>query len=310
MQEFFSTFSFRALWTPELIAVLAGVAFVYYWITVKRRDRFIGAEDVPLRQKVYFVLGLFALYLGWGSPLYIAGHSSMTIHMIQMVFAYFAAVPLFLLSIPKWVLHTFIYKWKKKANWSHTVIMNPVLGLLLFNGLFSVYHIPAVFDALMLNKPLHSVYYIVLLGAAGLMWWHMLAPLPSNHNLSDLRRIIYIFGNGILITPACALIIFAGSAMYETYTNPAVWSNVMAYCLPPGDTLPPGLVDSAGSSFRFLDVHPDQQLAGVLMKIAQEIVYMSTIGYVFKQWLSKESLQDGETTISDIPAHANHLKNR
>ncbi|WP_240374828.1 cytochrome c oxidase assembly factor CtaG [Bacillus piscicola] len=309
MLDIFSTFSFRALWTPELIVVLLVVAFVYYWIIEKRRHTFIGAEAVSFRQKIYFALGLFALYLGWGSPFYIAGHSSMTVHMLQMVCAYFISVPLFILSIPKWVLHTWVHKWKKNAKWTYKLLLNPILGLFLFNGLFSIYHIPVVFDFLMQAKILHSGYYMLLFAAAVLMWWHMLAPLPTGENLSDLRRIIYIFANGILITPACALIIFAGSAMYETFTNPAVWANVMAYCLPPGDKIPPGLVETAGSSFRFLDAHPDQQLGGVLMKISQEIVYLSTIGYVFKQWMAKENPQDGEPTISDIPAHANQFKN-
>ncbi len=310
MNEFFSTFTFRALWTPELIIVLAAVAFVYYWITVKTRHRFIGAEKISIKQKLCFLFGLLALYLGWGSPLYIAGHSIITIHMTQMVLAYFAAVPLLILSIPKWVLHTWVHKWTKKAYVTYRIVMSPVIGLIGFNALFSFYHIPMVFDSIMQAPVLHSLYQIALFGTAWLMWWHMLAPLPSTNQLSDFRRIAYIFGNGILITPACALIIFAGSPLYETYTNPAVWSNVMAYCLPPGAELPAGLMNNAGGGFSFLDPHPDQQLAGVVMKITQEFVYVTTIGYVFKQWLTKEKLQDGELTISDIPAHADHLKNR
>ncbi|SDI01196.1 putative membrane protein [Alteribacillus persepolensis] len=309
MGEFFQTFSFRALWTPELMIVLAVVAYIYYWVTVKQRHRFIGAENIPAKQKWYFVFALLALYLGWGSPLYIAGHSILTLHMTQMVFAYFVAVPLFILSIPVWVLQTWMHKWKKKAYITYRMVMSPVLGLIAFNGLFSIYHIPSVFDYVMQQPVLHSVYQAALFASAWLMWWHMLAPLPSQE-LTDFRRIIYIFGNGILITPACALIIFAGSPLYETYTNPAVWANVMAYCLPPGADLPPQLLNTAGGGFSFLDPHPDQQLAGVTMKIAQEFVYVSTIGFVFKQWLTKEKMQDGELTISDIPAHADQAKQR
>ena len=37
------------------------------------------------------------------------------------------------------------------------------------------------------------------------------------------------------------------------------------------------------------------------MKVAQELTYTSTIGYVFRQWMAKEKLQDGEVTISDVP---------
>ncbi|MDA3129180.1 cytochrome c oxidase assembly factor CtaG [Aliibacillus thermotolerans] len=301
MSEFFSTFSFRALWTPELIIVLLVVIYIYYWVSVKQRHKFIGAEDVPFRQKVYFGLALLALYLGWGSPLYVAGHISMTLHMVQMIFAYFVSVPLFILATPKWVFRTWIHRWEKKSPRTYKVVMFPIFAMLFFNGLFSIYHIPRVFDALMQSPFGHSAYLMVLFVAAFLMWWHMLAPLPTSFQLPELRRIIYIFGNGILITPACALIIFAGNPMYETYMNPAVWQQVMAYCLPPGSSLPPEILAEAGGGFAFLDPQPDQQLGGVIMKVAQELTYTSTIGYVFRQWMAKEKLQDGEVTISDVP---------
>ncbi|MFB5661370.1 cytochrome c oxidase assembly factor CtaG [Alteribacillus sp. HJP-4] len=311
MGDYFSMFSFRALWTPELIVVLFGVTLLYYWLTVKERHRFINAEAVTLKQKFLFGCALLALYGGWGSPLYIAGHSIITLHMTQMVLAYFAAVPLFILSIPKWVLQSFVHRWRRKSAFTYKVLMHPVLGLIMFNALFSFYHVPFVFDTLMQSPVLHSLYQGALFAGAWMMWWHMLAPLPSNNQLSDFRRIIYIFGNGMLITPACALIIFAGSPLYETYTNPAVWSSVMAYCLPPGSQVPPGLLnaDGGGPGISFLSKHDDQQLAGVLMKIAQETVYVSTIGFVFKQWLKKEKQQDGELSISDVSSY-NQLKNQ
>ncbi|WP_026699930.1 cytochrome c oxidase assembly factor CtaG [Salibacterium aidingense] len=309
MQEFFSTFTFRALWTPELITILAVIALLYYWVTSVKKQALDGTEKkVPLRQKIYFVLGLMALYLGWGSPLYVAGHSIITLHMTQMVFSYFAAVPLFILSIPKWVLRQWIRTWKRKALITYRIILNPIIGLIGFNALFSFYHVPVVFDQIMQSPVLHSVYQAALFATAWLMWWHMLSPLPSEYQLPDLRRIVYIFANGILITPACALIIFAGSPLYETYTNPAVWSNVMAYCLPPGAAPPTDMMNSGSGGFSFLDPHSDQQLAGVVMKISQEFVYVTTIGYVFKQWLVKEQPKEGEWTISDIPADADRLK--
>ncbi|MGY4689504.1 cytochrome c oxidase assembly factor CtaG [Salibacterium sp. K-3] len=308
LENFFSTYSFRALWTPELIVVLAAAALLYYWVTVKKRHAFEEAEPFPLRQKLYFALGMTALYLGWGSPLYVAGHSIITLHMTQMVFAYFAAVPLFILGIPKWALRSWIDVWRRKAEWTYRVIMNPIIGLILFNALFSFYHIPVIFDQIMQAPVLHSIYQAALFGTAWLMWWHMLSPLPSEHQLPDLRRIAYIFANGILITPACAMIIFAGSPLYETYTNPAVWSDVMAYCLPPGMSPPTSMMNDGTGGMAFLDAHSDQQLSGVVMKISQEFVYVTTIGYVFKQWLAKEQPKEGEWTISDIPADTDRLK--
>ncbi len=244
--------------------------------------------------------GLLFIYLGWGSPLYVTGHVMMTLHMLQMVFAYFIAVPLLLLGIPqKW--YELIVK-SRFAVKPLRFIWNPITALLLFNGLFSFYHVPFMFDTLMLSPVLHSVYQWALLFAASLMWWFILAPLPSRYQLPELRRIFYIFANGLLITPACALIIFAPSAMYGVYTDPLIWANVMAFCLP-GGAGPEMILSAFGSpqALATFDARTDQQLAGVMMKVFQEIVYGIAIGYVFKQWLKKEKLQDGELTISDIP---------
>ncbi|KMK74763.1 cytochrome c oxidase assembly factor CtaG [Alkalihalobacillus pseudalcaliphilus] len=302
MDSLFTTFTWRALWTPELIVGLLIVAFLYGMLITKWRSRFKGAEPVPFRKKIYFALFMIALYLGWGSPLYIAGHLMITIHMAQMIFAYIISVPLLLLALPKWFLEAIVNKIKQwKVTKPLVFIWNPIMALFLFNGLFSFYHVPFMFDSLMQNPVLHSFYQYGLFFAAFLMWWFMIQPLPNYSYLSDLKRILYIFLNGLLITPACALIIFAPNAMYETYTNPAVWANAMAYCLPAGATIPYDMF-SGPQSFSFLETRMDQQLAGVLMKIMQEIIYGITIAYVFKEWLRKEKQQDGELTISDIPS--------
>ncbi len=231
MTSLFDTFSIRVMWTPELFVGLAFVGLLYMLLVTSWRSRFTNSEPVKTRQKVFFFLGLFALYLGWGSPLYITGHLMISFHMLQMVFAYFIAVPLFLLGIPKWFLHAVINKYRNPFTIRlFKIVWSPIVALFLFNGLFSFYHVPLMFDTLMQSAILHSMYEYALLFASFLMWWFMLTPLPVMTPLSDLKRIGYIFGNGLLITPACALIIFASSAMYSTYTDPLVWANVMAYC--------------------------------------------------------------------------------
>ncbi|WP_100399675.1 cytochrome c oxidase assembly factor CtaG [Bacillus sp. FJAT-44742] len=308
MGEFFSTFSIRALWTPELFIILLGLIVLYYLLIEKWSVHFINSKPVPMKQKVYFGLALAALYLGWGSPLYVAGHMILSLHMAQMLFAYFVAVPLFIASMPKWFLQTVMHRWKKRSPVSYKIIMSPIVGLITFNALFSFYHFPFVFDTLMLSPGWHSVYEIALFAGAWLMWWHMIAPLPDKDQLPELRRIAYIFGNSVLITPACALIIFAGEPLYATYTDSAFWANVMAYCLPAGATVPAGMFNWS-DGFQYLDTLNDQQLAGVTMKIVQEITYGVMMGVIFKQWLTKEKTQDGELTISDLPtANLNQLK--
>ncbi|QDI90954.1 cytochrome c oxidase assembly factor CtaG [Salicibibacter halophilus] len=301
MEDLFDQLTFRALWTPELIVVLAVVAILYVLLTRKWYVRFEGGTKPQLKHDFMFGLALLFLYLGWGSPLYSTGHMTITLHMLQMVCAYFFSVPLMIIALPKWFLSAAYEGFGNYARMARNFMFHPIVGLIMFNALFSFYHIPVVFDFLMLRPGVHSLYEIAMFIAAWMMWWHIIAPLPKEQYLHDFRRILYIFGNGILITPACALIIFSGYPLYDTYTDMQYWASVMAYCLPANASVSSSMFGGMGF-LGSLDAYSDQQLAGILMKVVQEIVYGTAIGITFKQWLQKDSHQDsGEPSISDIP---------
>lgn len=52
------------------------------------------------------------------------------------------------------------------------------------------------------------------------MWWQIINNLKEYNTLSVLEKTIYIFANGMLLLPSCALIIFADSPLYQTYSDP------------------------------------------------------------------------------------------
>jgi putative membrane protein len=88
--------------------------------------------------------------------------------------------------------------------------------------------------------------------------------------MTDLQQMGYIFFNGVLITPACMLIIFTHQTLYPAYVE---GSQMIHFFLPPIE---------------------DQQLGGTLMKIIQEIVYGTALAYVFFKWFRKERKKDDE----------------
>ena len=116
-------------------------------------------------------------------------------------------------------------------------------------------------DYLMKNDVLLFAYHTVLLVTAFIMWFPVFCPLPELNRLNDLKKMAYIFGNGVLLTPACALIIFADSIIYDMYSNVTV-------------------------PFTHLSPLDDQQLGGVIMKILQEIIYGATFSLYFLSMVS------------------------
>lgn len=285
MEQFFSTFTFRTIWTPELILVLGLISAVYFLIITKFRDRFPGGGPVETRRIVYFHLGLLAVYLGFGGPLYVLGHIMLSMHMISMAIVFLLAPPLLLLGIPSWFYEYF--RQIKALRNIFLVVGFPIIGLIAFNAAFSIYHVPGVFDFLMVNEGAHNIYQLGMLALAVLMWWHIIPRITTKYTLSELKRIGYMFMSGVLFTPACALIIFAGTPLYATYTDPAVWSTAIAYCLPPGADIPYGVI-TGEQSLTFLSAENDQQFGGAIMKIIQELAYGVAMGYSFRLWVKRD----------------------
>lgn len=170
-------------------------------------------------------------------------------------------------------------------------MMNPIITLLLFNMLFSIYHVPFVHDYVMTHFSVHRLYYSVLLITSFMMWWQIACPVPEWNRLTDLKRMAYVFANGILLTPACALIIFATTPLYAIYNDPNVWVTAMGYCVT-GD--PSRLLDtfSGPQFFNLMGVVEDQQLGGIVMKLVQEFMYGFILAYIFKQWFKREQTED------------------
>src|SRR5690606_24774687 len=110
-------------------------------------------------------------------------------------------------------------------------LMNPIVTIVLFNMLFSIYHLPLVHDYMMTHFALLRLYYVVLLITSVMMWWQIACPVQEWKPLSDVKRMFYIFANGLLLTPACALIIFAPNPIYAMYSDPNVWVVAMGYCM-------------------------------------------------------------------------------
>src|SRR5699024_12309318 len=96
---------------------------------------------------------------------------------------------------------------------------------------------------------------------------------PKENHMGGLFKMLYIFGIGILLTPACALIIFASEPMFNTYTDGDAWLSAMELCVPSGtlDSLVGQGMISGPEYFTDSDPIHDQQAAGIIMKVKQEI---------------------------------------
>ncbi|MBA4494465.1 cytochrome c oxidase assembly protein [Paenactinomyces guangxiensis] len=265
VQEFFQLFLFAANWDFKLNLLFLLGAVLYLLFTGPWKRLFPGSEPVPGLTKVYFLLGWIIYYFAMGSPLNLLAHELFSMHMLQMSLLYFAMPPLLILGLPAYMLRPLL-----KVHWLRVIgkfFTRPLITLFFFNGLISFYHVPVIFDSIMGSYLLHIVSHALLLFAAACMWWPVVGPVPELDRVKPLHKLALIFGNGVLLTPACAIITFTDIVLFDTYAKMSTLVPVMS------------------------PIH-DQQLGGVIMKIMQEIVYITAIGCVFLQWIRIQRARD------------------
>ncbi|CRK80617.1 cytochrome c oxidase assembly factor CtaG [Neobacillus massiliamazoniensis] len=273
-------FGFEALWSPYFLLILIGLTAGYFVLTTKYRSLFPDSEPLTKKQIFLFILSMVLIYIIKGSPIDLMAHLMFYVHMIQMASLVLIVPPIFIVAVPTWV-------WRKIFYFGF--FTKPLIALILFNGLFSLYHVPMIFDHVMQNTWLHAGFSILLFILAIFMWWPLVNLLPEQQTLNGLKKVGYIFADGILLTPACALIIFASDPMYATYSDPNAWGQAMSLCV--GSSTFSSLKLSGPELFSSMSLIHDQQLGGVLMKIIQELIYGIMLGKVFFEWYRKDQAE-------------------
>src|SRR5690625_4059089 len=165
-------FGFRALWSPYFATYLFTLCLIYFLVTGPFKEKFGGTENPTIKNQVYFYLGIIILYIVKGSPIDLLAHIMLSAHMIQLAI-YFLVFPIFIIKgIPVWI-------WRKLFNapiLKHIlkVFSHPIISLVLFNLLFSLYHMPIVFDFSKSSRITHGSISVVILFTAFMLWWNVL----------------------------------------------------------------------------------------------------------------------------------------
>jgi len=280
-------FGFEALWSPYFLGTLILLTAAFFLLTTKYRFLFEGNEPLTTQQGIVFILSMAILYVIKGSPLDLMANLMFYVHMIQMAVLVLVVPPLFIMSVPAWL-------WRKilclpVIRFLFKLFTKPLIALIVFNVIFSFYHVPMIFDQVMQNIWLHGGYSILLFVSAVFMWWPLMNQLSDYQTLNGLKKLAYIFGAGILLTPACALIIFSDTPLYAVYSDPHVWGKMMSLCV--GTQNFNNLHLSGPELFSSMSVLHDQQLGGVLMKVIQELIFGIMLGRVFFDWYKKDQAE-------------------
>jgi putative membrane protein len=234
------------------------------------RSRIAPLEAFPIGASIRFYLGLLIIYIAVGSPLdSIAELFLFSAHMVQHMLLIYIAPTLLIYGMPAWLIDAFIER--MKLGPLLRLLTNPACGGLLFTFVFTLWHIPGLYEVALIDKRVHIFEHFTMFSLGLLMLWPFMTLSKSVPRRSFPIRLITIFLLMVGQLPVFAFLTFAGEAIYPTYA----WA--------------PRIID--------LDPLNDQILGGIIMKVINMAFSLTLLGLCFYHWAKNEEsdLAEGNT---------------
>ncbi|MDI3270096.1 MAG: cytochrome c oxidase assembly protein [Bacillota bacterium] len=252
-------------WHPAVL-VAVGLLAVGYPVLLRRTGT-QGRGGSPWA----FYGGLLLLLLSTESPIDHLGEIFLFwVHMVQHMLLTFTVPPLILLGlkghlpdIPKPLLPVARF------------FTQPIVAALLFNGVFSAFHLPSLYEWAISNRFFHSIEHLALVGLAFLFWTPIIEPHRQLSHLSEPGKIVYVFLSGLLMIPVFAGVTFADVALYSSHADAP----------------------------RIMRLTPleDQQLGGIVMKLWGGLVYALVLVVAFYRWVAQDPAGKADPQLSVLP---------
>ena len=215
-----------------------------------------GRAPATRRQRLCFFAGIASIWLAADWPMNALAESLFSVHMAQHLVFSLISAPLLLLGTPGWLLRRLLSP-KPIAALAH-VVTRPIVALVIFNAWIVIYHWPPVVNLSVTNEWFHLLAHVGWVTSSLIMWWPVLSPLPELPHLSPPARMLYLFGQSIIPTIPASFLTFGESLLYSSYEHAPMVFGVSPLT--------------------------DQQIAGLLMKIAGGFFIWGVIAVVFFRW--------------------------
>ena len=254
------------IWThwhghPDALIGLAALEGIYLLAVGPMRTKFGMSESASPNELASFTAGVLVIFFALLSPIHVLSDQYLfSMHMFQHVMLTLIAPPLLILGIPSWLLKPVINN--RVAFRVASILTSPVFGIISFNLIFSIWHIPALYNLSMEFHSIHITEHLLFIAVAVLMWWPLTSRVSELPRLSYPLQIVYLFLLSIAQVIVFALITFSTEPLYDWYVKaPMIW----------------GITPLA-----------DQQIGAIIMKIGGSAIFMTLIVILFFKWARME----------------------
>ena len=255
-------------WHPHLEVVfgLILVQCAYLYGTGPYRKKQPIPQPLNPRQTIMFTVGTFIIFLSLTSPLHIlSDHYLFSAHMLQHVLITLISPPLLILGTPDWLVSKLF-----QPQWSEMVfkrIFHPLGAIVIFNMIFSIWHLPVLYDLSVTHHWVHIFEHSLFIIASIIMWWPICSQVQSIPKLPYPIQMLYLFAMSLAQVIVFGIVTFAREPIYQHYIDaPRIW-NISALT--------------------------DQQLGGILMKVGSGFLFLLLIIIAFFKWFEEDSNSTG-----------------
>lgn len=266
------------LWThwhahPDALIGLALLEGIFLLGVGPVRARFRLANESNPRQIAIFTGGVLVIFLALQSPIHdLSNNYLFSAHMFQHVMLTLIAPPLLIAGTPEWLIRPLLRP--RRVLQLMRLVTHPIVAFSAFNIVFSIWHIPALYNSSVMNNGLHILEHIIFITAATLMWWPLLSKISELPRLSHPQQIAYLFLLSIAQLILFAPITFSRDPLYDHYIN-------------------------APQLFSFTTI-VDQQIGGIIMKLSGGIIFITLIITTFFRWFNQEPSKSRNTISPEI----------
>lgn len=253
---------------PLIAGGLLGSA-VAWLLLVRRVRRLHPGHPVPPLRSAAFLGGLAAIAMALLSGIERYDTTLFSMHMVQHLLLMLVAAPLIALAAPVTQLLRAASpgvrsSWLLPVLHSHVVaaVGHPVVGWLTFTLVVWLSHFSPLFELALEDRGVHDLEHGAYLASALLFWWPVVAADPARRRLPHPVRALYLLLQLPVNSFLGMAILFADAPLYAHYAT-------------------------LGSPYGIRAL-ADQQLAGGLMWLAGDVVFIGAILAVVAAWMRHE----------------------
>jgi putative membrane protein len=252
---------------PKVAVAVFGLTAIYLAWVGPLNSRRAGSEERPVetRQIVFFLLGSLAALIALGPPLDDWSHFFFSsAHMLQHLILILVSAPLWIAGVPAWVYRPLVNN--RVTNALFARLFNPVPAFLIATMINVIWHTTVAYNAALSNELWHTTQHVMFVGAGVLLWWPLLSKVPEWPRLSSPLQAVYLFLQTIPTGIIGAFLTYAGP-LYPHYEEASVrpWG---------------------------IDLAEDQTIAGLLMWVGMNTIFLIIITIVFLRWAVREEESD------------------